>query len=55
MARQNADVRCTRTVNLEKSVRKLIVAEQISLDGVNQSPGAPNEDPRAPEASRKSQ
>jgi dihydrofolate reductase len=27
-------------------MRKLIVAEQISLDGVIQSPGAPNEDPR---------
>jgi dihydrofolate reductase len=26
-------------------MRKLIVAEQISLDGVIQSPGAPNEDP----------
>ena len=34
----------TRT-NLEKSMRKLIVAEQISLDGVMQSPGAPEEDP----------
>src|SRR5262245_603316 len=26
-------------------MRKLIVAEQISLDGVMQSPGAPREDP----------
>ena len=26
-------------------MRKLIVAEQISLDGVMQSPGAPDEDP----------
>ena len=26
-------------------MRKLVVAEQISLDGVIQSPGAPNEDP----------
>src|SRR5215204_4277675 len=34
----------TRT-NLEKSMRKLIVAEQISLDGVIQSPGGPEEDP----------
>jgi len=33
------------TTNLEKVVRKLIVAEQISLDGVIQSPGAPREDP----------
>ena len=31
--------------NLERSMRKLIVAEQISLDGVIQSPGAPEEDP----------
>jgi dihydrofolate reductase len=39
---------CTRTftrTNLEKSMRKLIVAEQISLDGVIQSPGDPKEDP----------
>src|SRR5215475_14240439 len=39
---------CTRTftrTNLEKSMRKLLVAEQISLDGVMQSPGAPQEDP----------
>jgi hypothetical protein len=30
---------------LEKSVRKLIVTEHISLDGVIQSPGGPDEDP----------
>src|SRR5215475_3000205 len=39
---------CTRTftrTNLEKRMRKLIVAEQISLDGVIQSPGGPQEDP----------
>src|SRR5215510_9369274 len=39
---------CTRTftrTTWEKSMRKLIVAEQISLDGVIQSPGAPKEDP----------
>src|SRR4030095_12951957 len=39
---------CTRTftsTNLENSMRKLIVAEQISLDGVIQSPGGPEEDP----------
>src|SRR5262245_13973517 len=39
---------CTRTftsTNLEKSMRKLIVAEQISLDGVIQAPGGPEEDP----------
>src|SRR5215470_8695093 len=36
----------TRT-NVEKSMRKLIVAEQISLDGVIQSPGGPTEDPSA--------
>jgi len=30
---------------LKKSLRKLIVAEQISLDGVIQSPGGPEEDP----------
>src|SRR5215813_5569179 len=38
---------CTRTftrTHLEKSMRKLIVAEQISLDGVIQSPGGPEED-----------
>jgi dihydrofolate reductase len=34
----------TRT-NLEKSMRKLIVAEHISLDGVIQAPGGPEEDP----------
>src|SRR6266480_2771544 len=34
----------TRTT-LEKTMRKLIVAEQISLDGVIQSPGGPKEDP----------
>jgi len=34
----------TRT-NLEKSMRKLIVAEHMSLDGIMQSPGAPEEDP----------
>jgi dihydrofolate reductase len=34
----------TRT-NLEKSMRKLIVAEHISLDGVVQAPGGPEEDP----------
>jgi dihydrofolate reductase len=31
--------------NLEKRMRKLIVAEHISLDGVIQAPGGPNEDP----------
>ena len=31
--------------NFEKSMRKVIVAEQISLDGVIQSPGGPEEDP----------
>jgi dihydrofolate reductase len=31
--------------NLEKIVRKLIVAEHISLDGVIQAPGGPEEDP----------
>ena len=31
--------------DFEKSMRKLIIAEQISLDGVIQSPGAPEEDP----------
>jgi dihydrofolate reductase len=30
--------------NLEKSMRRLVVAEQISLDGVIQAPGAPTED-----------
>src|SRR5215510_9739768 len=30
---------------MEKTMRKLIVAEQISLDGVIQSPGGPKEDP----------
>jgi hypothetical protein len=30
---------------LEDPMRKLIVAEHISLDGVIQSPGAPDEDP----------
>jgi dihydrofolate reductase len=30
---------------LEKNMRKLIVTEHISLDGIIQSPGAPNEDP----------
>jgi dihydrofolate reductase len=30
---------------LEKIMRKLIVAEHISLDGIIQSPGAPKEDP----------
>jgi dihydrofolate reductase len=34
----------TRT-NLEKTLRKLIVAEFISLDGVIQAPGGPKEDP----------
>src|SRR5258705_11000927 len=34
----------TRT-NLEKTMRKLIVAEFISLDGVIQAPGGPDEDP----------
>src|SRR5919201_4529289 len=34
----------TRT-NLETSMRQLIVAEQISLDGVIQAPGDPQEDP----------
>ena len=36
----------SNAVNLEKNMRRLIVAEQISLDGVIQSPGAPKEDPR---------
>ena len=43
-----AGIPCTRTftrTNLEKSMRKLIVAEHISLDGVIQSPGGPEEDP----------
>jgi dihydrofolate reductase len=31
--------------NLESGMRKLIVAEHISLDGVIQSPGGPEEDP----------
>lgn len=31
--------------NLEKSMRKLIVAEHISLDGIIQAPGGPEEDP----------
>src|SRR5262245_12470453 len=31
--------------NLEKSMRKLLVAEFISLDGVIQAPGGPEEDP----------
>src|SRR5215831_19659497 len=38
---------CTRTftrTNVEKTMRTLIVAEQISLDGVIQSPGGPEED-----------
>jgi dihydrofolate reductase len=30
--------------NLENTMRKLIVAEHISLDGVNQAPGGPGED-----------
>lgn len=30
---------------MEKSMRKLIVAEHLSLDGVMQSPGGPDEDP----------
>ena len=34
----------TRT-NSEMSMRKLIVAEHMSLDGVIQAPGAPKEDP----------
>src|ERR1044072_4914858 len=41
-------ISCTRTftrTNVEKRMRKLIVAEHISLDGVMQSPGAPQEDP----------
>jgi dihydrofolate reductase len=33
------------TTNQEKSMRKLIVAEHVSLDGVIQSPGGPEEDP----------
>jgi dihydrofolate reductase len=33
------------TNELGEDMRKLIVAEQISLDGVIQSPGAPDEDP----------
>src|SRR2546422_1279307 len=33
------------SADLENSMRKLIVAEQISLDGVIQSPGGPEEDP----------
>ena len=33
------------SADLENSMRKLIVAEQISLDGVIQSPGSPEEDP----------
>src|SRR5256885_2295840 len=31
--------------NSENTMRNLIVAEQISLDGVIQSPGSPEEDP----------
>jgi len=33
------------SADLENSMRKLIIAEQISLDGVIQSPGSPEEDP----------
>ena len=33
------------TIGREESMRKLIVAEFISLDGVIQSPGGPEEDP----------
>ena len=33
------------SADLENSMRKLIVAEHISLDGVIQSPGGPEEDP----------
>lgn len=29
-------------------MRKIIVGAQVSLDGVMQAPGAPNEDPRVP-------
>src|ERR671931_2492897 len=35
---------CTRT-HWETSMRKLIVAEHMSLDGVMQAPGGPDEDP----------
>src|ERR1041384_7670272 len=31
--------------NLEDNMRKLIVAEHISLDGIIQAPGGPKEDP----------
>jgi hypothetical protein len=34
----------TRT-DLEKTMRKLIIAEFISLDGVIQAPGGPDKDP----------
>ena len=33
------------SADLENSMRTLIVAEHISLDGVMQSPGGPEEDP----------
>ena len=33
------------SADLENSMRKLIVAEHISLDGVIQAPGRPDEDP----------